>query len=175
MLRLSALPLVAVALVACSGGSSTGTNNNTTATCAITITGAATANGDCTAAVVFSFAGNQTLFTVTIPAALGTVNSLTVNMVLKAGLPAGGLFTEVTAVSTEMDVLVGAQAWLTSRNIAGLTTQGTATLTLTDLGTEHTSTDGDKTYTGTAGTFDATAPFKLGTGATGTMTVHAIF
>ena len=59
--------------------------------------------------------------------------------------------------------------------VTGVSAQGSFALAITSTGTAYTATNGDKAYLAMHGTFNATAPAFTGTGATGTITLHATF
>ena len=59
--------------------------------------------------------------------------------------------------------------------VTGVTAQCIFTLTVDSTGSPVTAGNGDKSYGSVHGTLDATAPAFTGTGASGTITMHAVF
>lgn len=59
--------------------------------------------------------------------------------------------------------------------VTGVTAQGIFTLTVDSTGTPVTAGNGDKAYPSIHGSLDVTAPAFTGTGASGMITMHAVF
>jgi hypothetical protein len=154
-----------IALGACGGGDSKGITDPGgtpgTTKCTVTFSGAKTGSENCVAGAAYSTADKASAISI------GVSGSLSGGILIE-GEPSKATYTASTPkVTGGVFYIAGVQYWAADSD------QGAFTLTISSVGNVVTVPDG-KGYT-IHGTLDATLPAVAGTGATGTITVHATF
>jgi hypothetical protein len=162
----------ALTLIACGGSSTSPTTTlNTTAT--VTLSGAQTGTFTSNSVGAVFVNSNQLGAITFLVAQAGTAPGITVAITF-SGEPKVGHFknTDVGAQGGAGVTLAQSQIWLA--NIAGTgSAVGSYDLNLTSVSTNATVSTG-KVYN-VSGTLDAVLPAVAGSGATGTVTLHAVF
>lgn len=142
--------------------------------CTITLSGAATGTFNCTATTVYATQSNLGGPTLTVSAP-APYQMLTVT-ITRPGEPTSGTWSDADAGS-KADLVVESTGvppptWVATRGASNGMDQGSYTMSITV--SNPTTVSNGKTYTAT-GTIDGTLPFVQGTGASGSVTLHATF
>ncbi len=156
-------------LAAC-GGSSTGLGQS--GHCSVTLSGAQTGTYDCqTAFAAWDSSKNQGSFGFQV-AQSGTAPGI-VAAITFPGEPHSATFSQSDTGASGGVIVSGASSsyWIASSDASS--TQGTYSLKLTGVSSAYSNSSG-KTYS-TTGTVDGTLPAASGSGASGTVTLHATF
>jgi hypothetical protein len=166
---------VLAAINAACGGTSIATGPGNPAGCTVTLSGGVSGEYNCTvgAALAYNHANGTIGFGLSVnPTTNGQPPSTVVGVAIPgAGWSTGTYAQTISGATGGVEVQSALEFW--QATVGGTADQGSWSLHLSNAGTAVTNGSGDKVYTGSHGTFDATAPAIAVSGATGTVTVHA--